>query len=941
MLAIYDLETEYRKNPIGLDEPVPAFSWKLRSAKENTVQETYRVRVYREGALQWDSGVVKTDRSLYVSYAGEALLPQSRYDVQVEVTDCHGESAGAEGFFETGLLTYKNFHAGWITHGFADDLAACAVFEKEFSLDKKVKSARAYVSALGLYEMTLNGRRVGDARFAPGWTSYQERLQYQTYDLTGLLQETNHLSVTVANGWYKGVLGFYGQGNHYGKRTALIAQLEIVFADGTNEEIGTDESWISTTGVRRFSEIYDGEVIDYSLPPQETRPVHAYEYPKEILVGQVNDPVRIMERVPAKRLLVSPKGEKIIDFGQNLTGVVEARLCCPKGTKITVAHAEALDENGNFFTTNLRSARATDTFICSGGEDVFLPEFTYHGFRFIRVEGLEDIDLSRFTACVLHTDCQRTGTFSCSNEDISRLWQNIDWTMRSNFLDIPSDCPQRDERLGYTGDTEIFLPTAVFHRNLALFFRKWLRDLRVEQTDEFGVPLTVPDILRTHACVSIWHDAAAIVPWVIYQTYGDERVLAEQYDSMKRSVEYTRRLAGERGLLQSDNSSQFGDWVALDAPKGPYRKPQEGLMYPSMDEKAGGTDSFLIGNVYYLYSIDILAKTAAVLKLTGDEKEYRDLYGDVLAKFRAEYITSTGRIVSDTQTAAALVLYFNLCEEKDRQRILDRLVLNLTKTQKHLRTGFVGTQYLPHALSHNGLHDLAGDILLKDDCPSWLYSVRLGATTIWELWDGVNPDGSFNLFEMNSLNQFGFASIGDWLIKDLCGMTALEPGYKKTRIAPRLIRGITSVKASYETVYGTLSLDFSCENGIMSAKIQVPANTAAVIALPGKEEFTVGSGSYDFSYATELSFELEPYSLDSTLNSLLENPVAASMFQEELPELAQSGFIKSFAGELSVLEIEKTLPRSMVPECALDLFKRMIRTLNERARKGDCHVVHE
>lgn len=941
MLTIYDLETEYRNNPVGIDELCPAFSWKLKSMEKDIMQKSYRITVSKDGELVWDTGIVETDSSLYIPYGGEPLLPKTRYDLHIEVTEQRGESAGAEGFFETGLLSYENFKADWITHAFADDLEPCAVFVKDFSTKKAVARARVYVSALGVYEMQLNGKRVGDARFTPGWTSYQSRLQYQTYDITDQIGERNHLEVTVGNGWYKGILGFYNQGCHYGTRTALIAQLEITYADGTVDEIFTDETWRSKTAHRRYSEIYQGEVIDYSIPAQEESPVRRYHYAKDILVGQVSEPVRITQRVSAKKLIISSKGEQIIDFGQNLTGVVEARLICPKGTRITVSHAETLDENGNFYTTNLRTAKATDTFVCSGDEDVFLPEFTFHGFRYIRVEGLKNIDISCFTACVLHTDCRQTGTFSCSSEDINQLWSNIDWTMRSNFLDIPMDCPQRDERLGYTGDTEIFLPTAVFHRNVALFFRKWLRDLRIEQTDAFGVPLTVPDILRTNACVSVWHEAAAIVPWVIWQTYGDRRVLEEQYDSMCRSVAYTKRLAGEYGILRSENSSQFGDWLALDAPKGPFRRPPEGIMYPSMDEKAGGTDSHLIANVYYLYSIEIVAETAKILGYDNDVAVYRALYDDVFARFRNEYVTPAGRLVSDTQTAAALALHFNLLEEKERQRVIDRLVLNLVKTKKHLQTGFVGTQYITHALSQNGQHQLAGDILFKEDCPSWLYSVRLGATTVWELWDGVNPDGSFNLFEMNSLNQFGFATIGDWLYKELCGITALVPGYKKSRIAPRLIKGITAVKASLETVYGLLQCDFSCENGCIKADIHVPENTTADICLPEREKFTIGSGDYHYEYETKLSFENERYSMDSTLNELLEHPTARKMFSDEAPELAENGFIRTFAGALSIVEIEKTLPETMVPKSAVQLFERMICELNRLAGEEVRHVGNE
>lgn len=364
-------------------------------------------------------------------------------------------------------------------------------------------------------------------------------------------------------------------------------------------------------------------------------------------------------------------------------------------------------------------------------------------------------------------------------------------------------------------------------------------------------------------------------------------------------------------------------------------------MFPSNEEKAGGTDVYLIGNVYYLYSIRIMAKTAEVLGMEEDVKRYQALYRDVLSRFQAEYITPTGRLVSETQTAAALMLYFDLLEEKNRENVLARLERNLITNKKHLRTGFVGTQYLPHVLSRNGLHALAGDILFKEDCPSWLYGIRLGATTIWELWDGVNPDGSINLFEMNSFNQYGFATIGDWLHKQLCGITALEPGYKKFRVAPRLVKGITSVRGSYESVYGTISCDFSCENGWVCAKIQVPGNTTAVIDLPERESVTVGSGDYTFRYETQLCFERQRYSEDTTLGELLQNPTAQKMFMEEAPELAQSGFIRFFARGMSIVEIKKTLPRTMMPESAIVLLEKMIELLNREDRSDGTQPLRE
>ena len=933
MLKLCDLKIEYRVNPIGLDEPQPAFSWKLKSDKKGVYQDSCRITVFEGEICVWNSGWLKTGQSLYHVYAGKALKPRAAYRVTVEVADSTGDTSSAEGSFEMGLMDYRGMEADWITHAYTDDLEPCAVFEKCFSLSKPIAKARAYVTALGVYAMELNGRRVGEDRFAPGWTAYQKRLQVQTWDLTPYLKKDNTLSVTVGNGWYKGILGFYNQGCHYGSRTALLGQIELTYTDGTAETIVTDESWLSATGPRRSSEIYHGEDIDFSLPEQEKLPAAKYDYTKEILVPQESEPVRITQRVPVKEVLHTPNGDTVLDFGQNLTGVVEARLCRPKGTTVTLRHAEALDEKGNLFTVNLRTAKAADTYICSGEDDLFLPEFTYHGFRYVAVDGLDEIDPAAFTACVLHTDFARPGSFSCSDEKITRLWQNVDWTMRSNYLDVPMDCPQRDERLGYTGDAEIFLPTALFHGDLALFYRKWLRDLRVEQSDEFGIPLSVPDILRTRTCVSVWHEAATIVPWLVWETYGDRRVLEEQYDSMARSVEYTRRLAGESGLLQNETSAQFGDWLALDYPKGPFRRIPEGLMHPSNEEKGGGTELHLIGNAYYLYSIDIMARTAAVLGKAEEKAKWQALYENVLQKFRAEYVTANGRLVSDTQTAAALALRFGLVEERHRGRVLDFLRLNLIKNKKHLRTGFVGTEYLTHVLSQNGLHQLMGDILFKEDCPSWLYEVNLGATTVWELWDGVNEDGSFNLFEMNSLNQYGFATIGDWLVKELAALSALEPGYKKSRIAPRPVKGIPEVKASYETPYGLLSVELKCRYGQITVHVRIPENTTAEVSLPGRESEELGSGDYDYVYETELSFEKEPYSEDSTLGQLLAQPAAESYFVERAPELAGSGFIRTFVANMTIVEIKTTMPRSFVPQYAIDLFEDMIDLLNRQAKE--------
>lgn len=929
MLKVYDFEVEYQNNPIGIDVKTPAFSWKIESSNKNVMQKSYHIEVYSANEKVWDSGKVISEQSLYVEYCGLELLPQTVYSVCLEVEDSSGESAKAECLFETGLFTYKNFDADWITHPYEDDEKACAVFLKNFEISKRVSRARIYISALGIYEAHINGRRIGEAYFAPGWTSYQERLQYQTYDITDMIKSDNQIRITVGNGWFKGTLGFYEQGNHYGTRTAVIAMMDIVYEDGSCSRISTEDSWNCTTAEHRYNDIYNGEVIDFSIGEQKIEKAKRFEYAKNILVGQESEPVRITQRMEAKRLMITPKGEKVIDFGQNMTGVVELRINRAKGTKITIKHAEALDENGNFFTTNLRSAKATDVFVTSGEDDVFLPAFTFHGFRYISVEGIDDIDITNFTACVMHSDLKQTGTFSSSNEDINQLWRNIDWTMRSNYFDIPMDCPQRNERLGYTGDCEIFLPTACYLKKVALFYRKWLRDLRVEQGPTGAVYLTVPDILKTYTCVQIWHEAATIVPWTIWTTYGDKRVLKEQYQSMKMSVEYTKGLTGQEGLLSTDNSSQFGDWLALDTPKGPFRQIPEGILDPSMDEKGGGTDKHFIANVYYLYSIDIVAKTADILQYEDDARLYHHLYDEVLTKIRKEYVTENGRLVTETQTAFALALYFNIIEEKHREKSVERLILNLIKNHKHLRTGFVGTEYIMKTLSQAGEHKMAGDILLKDDCPSWLYSIRLGATTVWELWDGVNPDGSFNLFEMNSLNQYGFASVGEWLYRELCGIRPLVAGYKKFAVQPKPIAGIPVFQCTYETVYGQIVCDFSCKDGWVEAAVKVPANTTAEISLPGLETVTVGSGEHKFKYETSDSYELKKYNEDSILNDLLAHKEAEQIFMEEAPDLATSGFVRGFAGGLSILEIKKTLPSNMIPDRAFPIFEKMIAKLNE------------
>lgn len=912
-MQITDFKIEYRVNPIGVDSAAPRLSWKMETDTENTVQKSYHLIVTKGETTVWDTGLVESDKSICIVYAGAPLLPQTQYQVALTVATNHGEQASAKTTFETGLMTSENFQANWITHGFEDSLEACAVFVKSFSCKGKIQKARLYASALGIYEFAVNGKPGSDVHFAPGWTSYQQTIQYQTYDITALLQEENEIRFTVGNGWYKGILGFFNQGDHYGKRTALIAQVCITYDDGTTEMVCTDETWLSTTGPHRYNDIYHGEVLDFTKTENEIAPVRLLDQSKSVLVAQQNDPVRITQRLCAKEKIITPQGDVVIDFGQNLTGIVEAKLCCPRGTVVTLRHAEALDEQGNFYTTNLRTAKCTDTFVCSGGEDVFFPSFTFHGFRYIAVEGLgADIDIRNFTACVLHTDFAKTGDFTCSNDLVNRLMQNIDWSLRGNSLDIPTDCPQRDERMGYTGDCLAFSGAAVCMRDMMQFWSKWLRDLKYEQSLGQGVPTTIPNVLGPSGGIGGFHDAAAVIPWVMYEVYGDEKILRDQFQSMVDCVAYTRNnLTNEKGLICT--GQQLGDWVSLDVPKGPYRERKEPVWNLELVEKIGATEPYYVANVFYLRSLGCVAKAARVLGLTEAAEEYTECYEKLLAAIREEYITKNGRVISQTQTGLAMALEYGVAEDAQRETILKDLKNNLQGVNNHLRTGFAGTPVLCPALSHGGAHDIAGSVFLKEDCPGWLYSVKLGATTIWELWDGVNEDGSFNKFEMNSLNHYSYGSIGAWVYHDLLGLQLVEPGYKKSRIAPRMILGIPEMQGYIDTVYGRLSCAISCLDHKYTVDITIPANTTAIAALPEQEEQELGSGNYHYEYPTESSFVIERYNLDTLFGELIANPVGKAILSQYAKELMDNEMFLMFAQNRPISEVLGMLPPEVKP----------------------------
>ena len=874
MLELYDLTIEYKTEPLGIDAVQPRFSWKLRSDGQNTVQTAYRLEV--KGL--WDSGRVESGASILQEYLGFNLAPRTAYVWRVTVWDNHGETACAESRFETGLMNGAAFEgkAQWITHRLPAGCTASPVLAKEFTVARPAAKARLYATALGMYEAELNGAKVDDTCLAPGWTNYRRRLQYQTYALE-VKPGRNRLTLTLGDGWYKSPLGFNPAPNQYGDRTAALALLVLTYADGSEEWIGTDESWQVTTGPIQKSEIYDGETQDFTAAPAQSHAAAVYEYGFDTLVGQENEPVRCLRRLPAQKELTTPRGERVFDFGQNLTGWVEVFIDGRPGQTLTLRHAEALDENGNFYTGNLSWAKATDTYILAGGPQTLRPHFTWHGFRYLCVEGLAEGQQAQFTACHLSSDLRQTGEFSCSDKRVTRLQQNIQWGQRDNFLDVPTDCPQRSERLGWTGDVTAFCPTAAFNENIMPFMTKWLRDLASEQTAETGMPQVVPNVLGAgQPGAAFWGDVAVVLPWTLYQVYGDKRILAEQFDSMMLWVDFITRQCGENGLWQT--GFQYGDWLGLDGERNDLN-----------DGRKGSTDDYFAANACYLWSLGIVADAAAVLGRAAEQQRYRALREQTLQAFRAEYVTATGRLVSETQTAMVLALHFDLVEQRHRARILAALEQNISAHKTHLLTGFIGTPFACETLTENGRHALAGKLLLQEENPGWLYEVRMGATTVWERWNSILPDGSFNPDNMNSLNHYAYGSIGHWLYTKLAGLELLEPGYKRFALRPQFIKGITWVELAYESVYGKIAIAWRCENGTITVDVTVPANTTAELTLPERgETLTLGSGSYHYQYPTDTRLEQDRYTLETPLHTVMEHPVAREIFRQQVPQLLEN-----------------------------------------------------
>ncbi len=877
-MKIYDFTIEYRNSPIGLDV-LPRFSWKINSEKSSTQQNWYQIVVKKDEKVVWDSGRVESSQSVLVEYIGSELEPLTEYSVHLEVETNHQERENTVTKFETGLMQEENFEAKWITDSKTAALNNNPSFKKQFDLStKEIKRARLYVTALGVYKPFVNKQAIDESHLAPGWTSYDSRLQYQTYDITHLLIDgNNEIDITLGNGWYKGYLNGEGENCFYGDELALLAKVAITYEDGTSESLGTNLDWTVEDSKIVESELYFGETQNLKTKPKTGEVVY-YQPDKEFkITSQECEMVKITKRLPVVEKIITPKNEVVLDFGQNMAGVVEITLPAKQSESLVLYHGEVLDKHGNFYNENYRTAISKDEYIYDEehiGIKV-IPKFTYHGFRYIKVEGvLPDVDISNFTACVMHTDMKQIGSFVSNNQKINRLQQNIEWGQRSNYFDIPTDCPQRDERLGWTGDAQIFAETGSFNFNTALFFKKWLRDVAVESNEEIGIPQIVPNVVGDTIGTSIWSDCATIIPWTVYQTYGDKQVLKEQYQNMKLWVEYIKRHTDNEVLWK--NGFQRGDWLSLDSDA-------------SLNLMSGGTDKDLIANIYYAISTDIVAKSAKLLGNEADYIQYQNLYKDIVEALNEEYVTKTGRLVSETQTACAMLLQFDLLKEEHRKVVASTLVNNVMLHKGKLSTGFVGTAFLCQALTKYENHKAAEDIFFTEDFPGWLYSVNEGATTIWERWNSILPNGDFDQSGMNSLNHYTFGSIGNWMYQKIGGIEPLEAGYKKFMIKPTPTRTLTDVEVKYDSMYGMISSKIAIDGNQFNLEIEVPCNTSAVVILPeSNEEIEVGSGKHIFSCTISRNLAETKYSMNTVFETIYMDKAARAIMEEIIPGMKEN-----------------------------------------------------
>lgn len=910
MTPVTHLTTEYRTQPLGIDISAPRLAWRLETDRRGAHQTAYQIHAAASlDALNsghtdlWDSGRIASDQSVHVVYAGSPLQSRQRAYWKVIAWDETGASTTSEPtWFEMGLLNTSDWQAQWIGTAFAGGVRSTfptPYLRKSFTLPAQVVAARLYITSLGLFECSINGQPVSQDVFAPGWTDYRQRVQYLTYDVTGLVQQgDNALGALLGDGWAVGYVGWLHRQN-YVDRPQLLAQLEVTMADGSTQIIISDSSWSYQFGPITHSDFLQGEAYDArrEMPGWDTAgfnaaqwlPVSTFAHP-DLHVGALNGPT--VQMIDELRPVIEPidrssMGRKryLFDLGQNMVGRVRFKGSAPAGSTITLRFAEVLNANGSPYYTNLRSAHATDYYTFKGnGEEIWESKFTFHGFRYVEIESYTGkVTRDTITGIVLHSQMEQSGTFECSDPLLNQLQHNILRGQKGNFLDVPTDCPQRDERLGWTGDIQVFVRTAAFNMHVAGFMTKWARDVDDAQFPDGSIPAVVPyaaDVPKDGG--PAWADAAIICPWTIYLCYGDTHILEQSYATMSRFMNFLLETSpgSIRCAPDYEGWPGFGDWLSINA----------------------STPRDLIGTAFLAYDAHLMVQIAEILGKSDDAARYQQMFEDTKAAFANRFLVGsrvpvipvapseirrqmdeadaisrgtlqmidygdvTSRVFNTdlftpTQTAYVLALYFDLLTDDLRPLAAQELVADIERRGNHLSSGFVGSPYLNHVLSRSGHLDTAYRLLNQTSWPSWLYAVTQGATTIWERWDGWTQENGFQTPDMNSFNHYAYGAIGDWLYNTVAGVEIdpAQPGYKHAILCPQPGGGLTFARAALDTMYGQLVSDWKLENGIFEYIVVVPPNTTATVHLPYEGHITlngtivngltheVGSGTYHFS----------------------------------------------------------------------------------------------
>ena len=864
------------ENPLGYHMERISCSWKVLETKA-LKQKNAKICVASDENMSY---ILYEKEGQELCQAGEVLeitcKPRARYYVQVTVTTDLDETQSSEvTWFETSKMQ-EEWTGKWITMEQEDIFHP--VFFKEFSTKENVASARLYISGLGLFTTAIDGKKIGEEVLTPYYSDYKSEVQYLTFDLTKVLQEKqeHRLEAELGNGWYKGRFGLAGQTENFGNDFRLLAELHICYADGSEEIIATDETWNYKGSDTQLSDIYDGECINRLLWENTENIAKKAVLCTEgkNMIARYSLPVMEMETLPVKEVLTTNAGETVLDFGQNFAGYVEFKSCQPKGTKIILDFGEIL-QNGNFYNENYRSAKSQFCYISSGEEELVKPRFTYFGFRYARVSGWQGkVSKDDFRGIAVYSKMKQTGFMETGHKGVNQLFRNTMWGQKSNSVDFPTDCPQRDERLGWTGDAQVFSGTASYNMDTAAFYHKFIHDLRTEQKKFNGILPGVIPVFDPNGPIysSIWGDIATFLPTVLYEHFGDKSALELYYPMMKDWVERITeddKARGQKYLY--DFGNQLGDWLALD-----------GRTEQSMK---GGTDDYFIGSCYYAMSVQKIKEAAETLGYKEDAAYYGELYKKIYAAILDEYFSAGGRICIDTQTGYIVSLYSGIY--KDKEKVIEGLRSRLYRDCYKLKGGFVGAPIMCRVMAENGLEEEAFYFLLQNGYPGWMHCIELGATTIWERWNSVLDNGMLSGTMMNSLNHYSFGSVVEYLYRDVAGLKVLEPGFKKVLITPLMNQKLKYMKMSYDSVYGTYRVEWEIKkDGMVHVLVEVPFSCTAVIGLPFYDgdvtEVGAGVHTYEYKPTTDLR---TLYTRKTLFKEMMQNPKALEIIDRISPLL--------------------------------------------------------